>query len=219
MFRPNRMVGTSDASNRISGDANSGIYQTTYTFGDLVPPGEYTFAVDLRDRTGNQRSYSPWQFSFPAGSDSTVQIINETAGYSGWAAGQDFGPSGRNGPFEDANDDAVPNLLCYAFNIPPYGISARAMTPGNGDTSGLPAISVVGEGSERRLRVEFIRRFTEGNQLNYTVQFGSDLSSGMQDFTGDFEISSIDSDWIRLVALDPVVGADRRFARVRVELQ
>jgi hypothetical protein len=215
------VVGSVGAPNQISGDANSGVYQINYTFGALIPPGEYAFEVSLRDFSGNTRNYGPlpWYDPFPPGSVSTVMVGNDAAGYLGWAAVQDFGPSGRDGPLEDANDDGVSNLLCYAFNISPYGEPARVMTPNNGDLSGLPAISVVGEGSERRLRVEFVRRFTEGNQLSYRVQFGSDPDSDMQDFTGPFEITFIDSDWLRLVALDPVADADRRFARVRVDLQ
>jgi hypothetical protein len=215
-------LGFLNASTRISGDANSGVYQIPYTFDALVPAGDYIVEITLSDRSGNVRTYiagdSAWASPFPPGSNGSVAISKSSAGYAGWASGQDFGPDGLDGPLEDANADGVENLLTYAFNMAPNGPSARAMLPGVGEVSGLPAVSMVGEGAERRLRVEFIRRISDAHQLDYMVQFGSDLGTAMDDFPGPFEVTAIDADWQRVVAYDPVAGASERFGRVRVEL-
>jgi hypothetical protein len=204
-------VGALTAATRVSGDANHGVHEITYDFTNAIPPGEYVLSIYLEDQSGNGRTYGPGFFSYPLppGGNGTVVITNGSIGYAAWAETQDFGPLNLSAPDDDPNHDGVSNLLCYAFNLPPYGPPARPMIPGNNDTSGL--------------RIEYLRRQTLGSQLTYRPQFGSRLETGVpggfEDYEGEFEYSPVGIDWLRIIVEDPVTGADTRFGRVGVDLE
>ena len=215
------VIGQIGESNRISGDAFNGSYRIPYTFAETIPPGEYRLSIGLNDLAGYSSSYGPdfLQTPFPDGANARVSIVNVNTGYAGWAAGQDFGPFNLSEPTDDPNGDGISNLLCYAFNLPPNGPPARPLRPGQDDLSGLPAVSVTGEGVNRRLRIEFLRRVTPGSNLSYATQFGAHPGpGGLQDGQGTIFAQFINPDWQRVIVEDPVAGAERRFGRVRVAL-
>lgn len=215
-------LGTVTAAHRISGTANSGVYQIPYTFAADTPPGRYYITVTVEDQSGNRQTYGPGydQEPPPPGSSFHTQITNSPGGYAAWAADQNFGPANLHAPAEDPNQDGVSNLLCYAFNLTPNGPTARPLTPGAGGTAGLPAAYLVGEGQTRRLRIEFLRRTTPGSGLTYTPQFGHRPGpDGMQDGGVEIAVTPAGPGWERVIVEDPETGAKVRFGRVRVVLE
>lgn len=135
--------------------------------------------------------------------------------YESWA-----GSGGLSGAAANANaipfNDAVSNLLKYAFNMNPNGPDHHTLVPGSG-TAGLPAISMNLNSPIPYFRVEFLRRKASG--LVYTPK----LSTNLVDFdrlTGTTTVSSIDDDWERVIIQLPCnpVNTPKLFARVEVTL-
>lgn len=211
-------LGSFGPAQRSSGTATNGTYQLTFDLTNFMIEGDYSLQVDLNDASGRLGRHGGFLGNaFPVGSNSNVTISHGPAGgYSAWAALQDFGPGGLDEPLEDANQDGTENLLCYAFNLPPYPAFAAPMTAGG--ISGLPLVTVVGEGATRRVRIEFLRQRGPGG-LSYLPQFCSDPSSagaeGWQTATTPPPVI-IDSDWERVIVEDTVTGAEKRFGRVVV---
>ncbi|MFM7180992.1 MAG: hypothetical protein ACKO2G_05960, partial [Verrucomicrobiales bacterium] len=212
-------MGGFGAAQRTSGTALNGTYQVTFNLTNAMIEGDYDLQIDLFDAYGRLgRSGGYLGSEFPAGSNHEVTISYGPAagGYSGWAALQNFGPGGLDGLLEDANQDGTRNLLCYAFNMPPLPF-AVAMSAGG--TSGLPLITVVGEGASRRVRIEYLRRRGPSG-LTYLPQFCSDPGAagpgGWQTGTPP-PATIIDTDWERVIVDDAVTGASARLGRVAVE--
>ena len=208
------------AANLISGDATNGTYQVVFNLTNFIQPGNYALNLSITDLTGKVRYYDILNGEFPDGSTSTITIHTGQTGYTAWANSQSFGPGGLYGELDDPNQDGTNNLLCYACNLPPYDSLATTLTPGGNDTAGLPAITVVSYGVHRRLRIEYLRRLGAATGLTYRPQFTSDLSAsgpgGWED-AGIGTVTTIDSDWERVVIEDSVRGAPGRFGRVVVE--
>ncbi len=214
-------VSSISAANRTSGSPTNGIYELHFDLTNFFMPGDYDLELQLTDGSGKVRSYNVLLHTLPMGSTSTLTIHHGGSGYALWAVSQNFGPGGLDGELEDANGDGTDNLLCYAFNLPPFTSPATAMTPGVGATAGLPAISVVGSGASRRLRIEYVQRIGAGSGLSYRPQFCTDPSSssgpdGWQDGPA-VTPTTIDTEWERIVIEDSVPGAAIRFGRVLVE--
>ncbi|MCC6356174.1 MAG: hypothetical protein IT577_19995, partial [Verrucomicrobiae bacterium] len=118
-------------------------------------------------------------------------------------------------------NDGVPNLMKYAFNLDPSVAAAgagRILTSGSG-TSGLPAISY--SGPDGSLRVEYLRR-RNADDLVYEVQFCSDLTddapNGWAAATATESVVPINDEWERVIVADqPPPGARSRFGRVLVQ--
>ncbi len=201
------------------GDGTNGVYQVDFDLTESLPAADYTLEVHLYDLFGRVARYGGYLGpNFPIGSTTEITISHGPAGgYLGWAATQDFGPGGLDGLLEDANQDGTKNLLCYAFNIPPFSTFASPMAPGG--TSGLPIITVVGEGANRRLRIEYLQRRGPSG-LIYRPQFCSNPGAagpeGWQT-AAPLPPAVIDADWERVIVEDAVTGSTARFGRVAVE--
>ena len=212
-------IGGFGPAQRISGTANNGVYQVAFNLTDFLIAGDFSLQIDLYDNYGRLGRYGGYLGSeFPAGGTSNIIISHGPAGgYTSWAAVQSFGPGALDAPLDDPNQDGTENLLCFAFNLPPFSAFAAPMTAGG--TSGLPLVSVVGDGAGRHLRIEYLRR-RGASGLSYLPQFCSDPSSagpeGWQTATTPPPVI-IDSDWERVVIDDAVLGTARRFGRIVVE--
>lgn len=212
-------MGSFGPAQRTSGTANNGSYQVSLSLTDFLIEGDYSLQIDLYDASGRLGRYGGFLGNeFPVGSTSNITISHGPAGgYAAWAALQSFGPGGMDEPLEDANQDGTENVLCYAFNLPPFSAFASPMLAGG--TSGLPLVSVVGEGANRHLRIEYLRR-RGPTGLSYLPQFCSDPASsgpdGWQTATTPPPVI-IDADWERVIIDDSVMGTARRFGRVVVE--
>lgn len=204
---------------RISGTANNGVYQVSFNLTDFLIEGDYSLQVDLYDASGRLGRYGGFLGNeFPVGSTSNITISHGPAGgYPSWATLQNFGPGGLDEPLDDPNQDGTENLLCYAFNLPPFSAFASPMAAGG--ASGLPRITVVGDGGSRRLRIEYLQRRGPSG-LTYLPQFCTDPASAGPDGwqTGSPPPAAvIDADWERVIIEDSVTGSARRFGRVVVE--
>ncbi|MCU0780884.1 MAG: hypothetical protein MUF04_07255, partial [Akkermansiaceae bacterium] len=75
-------LGPVTAAHRVSGTANSGVYELPYTFAANTPPGPYYITVTLEDQSGNRRTYGPSydQEPPPAGSNFRIQVTNSPGG-------------------------------------------------------------------------------------------------------------------------------------------
>lgn len=212
-------MGGFGAAQRISGTANNGVYQVSFDLTDFLIAGDYSLQIDLYDNYGRLGRYGGYLGNeFPVGGNSNITISHGPAGgYTSWAALQSFGPGGLDEPLDDPNQDGTENLLCYAFNLPPFSAFAAPMTAGG--TSGLPLVTVIGDGAGRHLRIEYLRR-RGASGLTYLPQFCSDLSSsgpeGWQTATTPPPVI-IDADWERVVIDDSAMGTARRFGRILVE--
>ncbi|MGL5019753.1 MAG: DUF7035 domain-containing protein [Luteolibacter sp.] len=205
---------------RVSGDEMNGVYEVQFELDSSLPNGIYELNVWLKDSLGRSVNFGPFGTPLPGGSTKTIKIGPALAAYAAWAALQDFGPLGLSGMQDDPNQDGTSNLLCYAFNIPPYTGVARAMTAENGDLSGLPAISTIGTDDQRRIRIEYLRRLSPNNGVVYIGEFGSNLQdSGPTRWvihTGDEVTTPINSEWQRVVIEDSTRGLPARFGRLFV---
>jgi len=208
----------------------SGDGQSWHQMLSFDPPTSYTnYAIDLDEHALNRGValdgdvYIRFEQYTAAGTPATaylddVRIVGSP--YNAWA--DSYGLTGiARSMNADPDFDSVPNLLEYGCNMNPTTTNLYYLEPGVG-VSGLPAISVTGSGTERRLRVEFIRR-RNANDLAYIVEFCSDLTnsppSGWEQATGAETVTTIDSEWDRVVVEDvlTVETAERRFGRVRFE--
>ncbi len=159
-----------------------------------------------------------------ASTENQPQLIIETlAGsvpaapsYPDWVARN--GLTGRDRrALATPNNDGIPNLLKYAFNIEDVYAPPARISPGQRQ-SGLPNI-FLSNGVNKRLRVSFIRNKNDPT-LTYRVQFSSTLRAGDWSELGrEISVSSINSDWERVVVQDnfSTATANARFGRVLVE--
>ena len=116
--------------------------------------------------------------------------------------------------------DEIPNLLKYAFNLEPDEVvagPARTLVPGSGK-SGLPFVTIAGNGPSAKVRIEFVRR--KGTELAYQAQFSGDLNE-WRNATAVPLVSSIDATWERVILEDEATAGStgRRFGRVVVTRQ
>lgn len=148
-------------------------------------------------------------------SEVALTVGSVPALFGAWAsAGGLSGSSALPGasPFHDG----VPNLLKFAFNLNPAGPDVRTLPNGAG-TSGLPFFQLDRSGAQPNFSVEYLRRKNGG--LVYTPKASLDLGS-FSPMTGTTTVTSIDTDWERVVVRMPVSGtsAQRLFGRVDVTI-
>lgn len=151
-----------------------------------------------------------------------VRVLQTASGaYHDWVQDM-FNPSQAldpmiSGPNVDPEHDGVSNLLEWAFNLNPLVSDRRWLTAGTG-TSGLPRITPIGSGADRRLRVEYLRRKSaSAPELVYQVEFGGGFSvADWSTATSPEKVTSIDDNWERVVQEDTVTGSSLRFGRMRI---
>ena len=118
----------------------------------------------------------------------------------------------------DYDLDGLKNLVEFACGTDPRAGSHSYLTlSGNTITRvGLPVITTTGEGDQKRLRVEFVRRLNDPS-ITYTVQFSDDLMN----WTNAADAPSVIATSLAFEALAVedtvfVPAKTRRFGRVRV---
>jgi hypothetical protein len=118
----------------------------------------------------------------------------------------------------DADNDGVPTLIEYAFNLNLHAPDSGHYLGGPGSTSGLPIIyPVVDAQGERHLRMEYLRRI--GSSLTYRPEFASGLSpTAWALATQPAEVTPINLEWERCVIDDDAStpSATARFGRIAV---
>lgn len=120
----------------------------------------------------------------------------------------------------DSDQDGVPSMVEFAFNLNVHGSDSILYLGGLGSTAGLPLItSLIAPEGPVTLQMEFLRRKNAG--LTYIPQFSSALdSASWSDATERIEvIESLGLDWERCRVLDqpsPPSSATR-FGRVGVK--
>jgi surface-anchored protein len=120
----------------------------------------------------------------------------------------------------DSDQDGVPLLLEYAFNLSPVEADGNLLTPGS-QNGGLPLVYLDDSGVEPRLVIEYLRRREEGApRLSYYPEFSSTLESGWQEAVSE-TVVPINPMWEMVRAEDAASsnGDSARFGRVRVELE
>ena len=120
----------------------------------------------------------------------------------------------------DSDQDGVPLLLEYAFNLSPVEADGNLLNPGS-ETGGLPLVYLDDSGVEPRLVIEYLRRREEGApRLSYYPEFSSTLESGWQEAVSE-TVVPINPIWELVRAEDAASsnGDSARFGRVRVELE
>ncbi len=210
------------AAQRISGTSASGTYQINCTIPHDVAAGQWMLAVRITDAAGNYRTYAtgdPYSVPFPGASPDRLQVINTTGsatGYHAWVASH-F-PVGAPGTVTtgsaDPDDDGVPNVLEYAFNLSPN-------TPSR---IGLPIQGMMVDPSTgaRHLTLTFLRR-TDASDLTYTLQNAGQLQGWTTAAVETIGTPQLQPDGVteqitvRLAA--PVSSSPRQFLRLRVEQQ
>ncbi|WP_309400354.1 choice-of-anchor M domain-containing protein [Cerasicoccus maritimus] len=146
-------------------------------------------------------------------------VIFAVGTYAIWKAtyfsGGDLFNEAVTGATADANQDGVPLLLEYAFNLSPLASTVASLEPGVG-VSGLPALTL---NNDAQLQIEYVRRKDSGtSEITYEAQFASGLSAVDWQTATEETVTSIDDDWERVVVIDPTEGALSRFGRVLVVL-
>ena len=120
----------------------------------------------------------------------------------------------------DSDQDGVPLLLEYAFNLSPVEADQEVLVPGS-ETGGMPLVRFDDSIAQPRLVIEYLRRREEGSpRLSYYPEFSSTLESGWEGATSE-TVVPINALWERVRAEDVVSSNENseRFGRVRVELR
>jgi hypothetical protein len=119
--------------------------------------------------------------------------------------------------------DGVGNMLKYAFNMDPnekYMGVAQTMVPVVGEVSlfsgGNAGLPYVGQDSDGRMVVQFVRRRHAANVVDYEVQFSSDLNTGWQKSDAVEQVEILDATWERVTVRDTANNPTSRFGRVKV---
>jgi hypothetical protein len=117
----------------------------------------------------------------------------------------------------DSDQDGVPGIFEYAFNLDPQVAEPRTyVVPGGQSNAGLPAVALseLGPG-QYRLRLEYLRR--ANGYPKCTPQFGGALND-WQTAANPVAVFTVDEEWEYCIVEDSVTtsGAARRFARVAV---
>ncbi|WP_338290176.1 Ig-like domain-containing protein [Luteolibacter sp. LG18] len=145
----------------------------------------------------------------------SFNVLYRTA-FEQWAfsGNVDGSPAGRLG---DEDQDGVPKLMEFGFNLNPAKSDRTGYDPVNSPVSGLPRMIVNPESGGKRLWLQYLRRKNVPG-LTYEPQFGSSLS----DFTaagGTPTVESLDADWERVSIPDTApAGSASRFGRVKITL-
>lgn len=115
----------------------------------------------------------------------------------------------------DNDNDGIPALIEYAFNLNMRSADAGLSLGGPGSTAGLPLVNTVTDANgKRRLHMEYLRRV--GSRLTYIPQFSSGLAdSSWSDAPQVLAPTPVNGEWERCLVEDEVT-AGARFGRVKV---
>ena len=150
------------------------------------------------------------------GHDAVIAIGDNDSAFAAWASAH--GLTGSDAlPTADPDGDGISNLMEYGSNLDPTVPDRFYLTPGTG-TAGLPHGALIGQGSGRRLSLEFVRLRVHADM--YTVECCSDLGAidAWQPAAGNVTVTPIDAGWERVIVEDAAtVGTHRRrFIRLRI---
>lgn len=211
----------SGAGNRISGNVAEGAYEIKAVLPQGSVPGTYRWNLHLVSAGSFPSAISyGWEglAPLPAGATRTLNVQNTAPvnTYAAWAESNSLIGTEAD-PEDDFDQDGYTNLTEFAFGLDPQNPFPSHLRIASGQLvqPGLPNVTCVGTGSQRRLRVEHVRRIGESS-LAYTVQFSSDLITWANatqpavtlTSNGVFEAVAVED-----VASNPV--RTRRYARVR----
>lgn len=208
------------ASNRISGSIANGSYEIKATLPQGSVPGTYRWGLQMARSAISMTSYG-WEGLTPLTGNVTRTInVQNTAPvntYASWATNNNL-TGDDAGPEADFDHDGLTNLTEFAFGLDPRQPSQSVLgaAPGLISHTGLPRITCVGQGNQRRLHVEYVRRIGESS-LAYTVQFSSDLinwTNATQSTTSVASNGTFEAVAVEDVTFNP--AKSRRYARVRV---
>lgn len=177
-----RFVETSlSVSNRISGNNLSGVYRVQLTVPERAQPGLYRWGLRVQNTAGTKVGSYGWEEmirSAPLVQTVTVQNTGAVDTFLHWQKLHQLAGAG-SGREEDFDLDAVANLLEFAFAMDPR-MSARGRVETSGSAIlklGLPDVSVVGAGDQRRLKITFVRRVSDASGMSYQGVFGDSPDS------------------------------------------
>lgn len=121
-------------------------------------------------------------------------------------------------PAADDDDDGVPNVIEFAFNMNPTAADGTPLTPGSG-LSGLPVIRPEIIAGQRRLTIEYIRR--RNSCLEFAIEASDDLAAWAPIAATPNGAPVIINAGYERVKFDDIVtvtAAQSRFLRIRVAL-
>lgn len=136
--------------------------------------------------------------------------------YASWSLARGLNAV-NNDPSADPDHDGANNLAEFSYNLNPL-IPDMHSVPNFG-TNGLPSVRRVISGANELLQVQYVRRKAATvSGLVYSLQFSADLVTWATNQT--IAVSSINSDWERVVARTPANGPNPKlFARIALSLQ
>ena len=205
---------SSGHSHTNQGFSDPGVYRVAYRAtgflandGGDPPAGTRLVASQLQSFYYAVGTYAEWKATYFA----PHELVGETPS-DGVPATTAYG--------SDSDQDGVPLLLEYAFNLSPVEADGNLLNPGS-ETGGLPLVYLDDSGVEPRLVIEYLRRREEGApRLSYYPEFSSTLESGWQEAVSE-TVVPINPIWELVRAEDAASsnGDSARFGRVRVELE
>ncbi len=161
---------------------------------------EQSFVIHLLDDRGED-----------ADGDGTTEAMEEDVFFTSDLVFDNFATA-------DADNDGVPTLIEYAFNLNLQLADAGHLLGGAGSVSGLPISSVIVDPQgRRRLRLEYLRRI--GSGLTYVSEFGSGLGAGdWNPAVQTPQVTPVNTEWERCVSDDYefTPSPALRFGRIRV---
>lgn len=206
------------AGNRISGNQANGVYRMTITIPQGSAAGTYRWGISMSNTSGTQttswgrENFTPLPFGVPASITVNNTPVDPFVTWTG-VYGLSENDALRTG---DPDKDGLTNLIEYQSGLSPLlGTKPTVVVTGNSITqTGLPAITVVGTGDQRRLRVVFLRRLGDST-VSATVQFGDNLT-GWSNAAATPTVLATSATHEALVVEDEIFvpARERRFGRV-----
>jgi hypothetical protein len=182
LFSPAGAVVTTVPVSPSNLDANSstshGMYVIPFTIPANSTPGAYKWRISVNTSvaTSTPDASFGWEgmTPLPSGVPATLTVIADP--FATWASLNSL--VGINATRDaDPDKDGVKNLIEYQCGLNPNQASLPAVTVSGATITqlGLPQITVTGTGSQRRLRVVYLRRLGD-TTVTSTVQFSDNLT-------------------------------------------
>ncbi|MDB6071239.1 MAG: hypothetical protein JWL81_2410 [Verrucomicrobiales bacterium] len=201
---------------------SGGVYsiqsETLDSAGGPSAAGVYSVRQTVRDLGG---AGSGGAYSFFQGFSGQLGGGASGAGPAAFAAWQTvfFGGPGEPdaGPMEDPDHDGVPNLLEFAFNMPPFTASTALAAPGT--TGGLPFVREEEVDGAVYLTMEVVQRKNAGLfQPQTSIGLGVWAPAGYSVMSGPVSVNSA-YERVKLRLGTPVQPGDRVFYRMNAIIQ
>jgi hypothetical protein len=168
--------------------------------------------------TGNGWTFASSEATADVTQRPRLEIIytNSFSPYTLWATSKNLvGAAGA--PTADPDNDGVINVDEFAYNMEPLLSDAYPVTPTG--TNGLPAAHYL-TGFGGKMEIQFIRRKgSSAAGLTYATQFADEVVNPSWVNGQTPIVTSINSDWERVVVRDSSSGRPHRFGKVTVTLQ